>query len=307
MKRTSKSTRLDVALVVSGAFALVGVAASGCNLGDMPASGASADSEVVVLPANEGFDEPTGTSAGEGGAGTPSGDAQFGTLTGTITLTGSVPNLPPPTVQDQTVCKPAKIGNERLVVGEGGGIQNVFVYLAKPPKVKPPAGDEPDAEPAKQVFDNVECRFQPHAMVVEIGESVKVTNSDAVLHNTHTLPKRNDVFNQSLVMGQEFELSYSKPELVPVKCDVHAWMNAWHLVVPDARYASVTGADGAYTLEGLPYGKHKVTIVHEGGEQTFEVEIDAPTVTRDLSFSAADLSVASRVPVATEVVLARRP
>ena len=53
-----------------------------------------------------------------------------------------------------------------------------------------------------------------------------------------------------------------RPGLVTVKCDVHSWMRAYVFVSPGP-FATVTGPDGSFAIEGLPPGEHAVRIWHE--------------------------------------------
>ncbi|MFG0335547.1 MAG: hypothetical protein ACF8TS_19480, partial [Maioricimonas sp. JB049] len=59
--------------------------------------------------------------------------AGYGQAIGRILIDGDAPRFPPPvtqaTVKDPASCVLSKIPNERLVIGVGGGIANVFVYL----------------------------------------------------------------------------------------------------------------------------------------------------------------------------------
>lgn len=289
----TKPKTYEAFFALSGLVALVGVVASGCS-GELPASGANAPSQVTVIDRNSGFDVPEGGDEAE--ADTPTdGDLQFGKLTGRILFSGSAPALEPP---DPSVCKAPSTGSEKLVVNNGG-VKNVFVYLEKPPKAKPPK-DESAEEPKQVVFNNVACRFEPHCLIVGLNETIKVTNSDPVVHNTHTLPVSNSVFNQSLPQNGEAELSYAIPELVAVKCDVHAWMSAWHLAARDPNYATVTDEEGNFELT-LPYGKHRVTIFHEAGiSERVMVDVKAPEVPFEKTYG--DLKVGAVRPT-TELVI----
>ena len=69
---------------------------------------------------------------------------------------------------------------------------------------------------------------------------------------------------------------FSTPEvMVPFKCDVHKWMNAFVGVLDHPFYA-VTGTDGSFALEGLPPGTYTIEAWHEKlGTQTQTVTIGA--------------------------------
>jgi plastocyanin len=140
----------------------------------------------------------------------------------------------------------------------------VFIYLAKAPKNVP----APPTEPV--VFDQKSCIFLPHALVVQTNQPVTILNADGALHNTHTYPKRNSVFNQGVQPNDRegVKLVYTRAEAQPfqVGCDVHPWMVAWHLPL-DHPYAAVSGPDGTFEIKDVPAGKHEFKIWHEkGGE-----------------------------------------
>ena len=78
--------------------------------------------------------------------------------------------------------------------------------------------------------------------------------------------------------------------MVPIKCDVHAWMNAW-VGVMNHPYFAVTGPSGAFELPNLPPGTYTVEAWHEAGGTT------TGTVTVPAS-GAATLSLAVAVPAA---------
>jgi hypothetical protein len=120
------------------------------------------------------------------------------------------------------------------------------------------------------VFDQKNCVFLPHALVVRAGQPVKILNDDGALHNTHTYPKRNTPFNQGVQPNDRtgVDLVYTRPETQPlmVGCDVHPWMKAYHLPI-DHPYAAVSGPDGKFEIKDLPAGKHEFKVWHEkGGE-----------------------------------------
>jgi hypothetical protein len=70
------------------------------------------------------------------------------------------------------------------------------------------------------------------------------------------------------VQGMRLSHTFSTDEvMVPFKCDVHAWMNAWVGVV-NHPYFTVTGADGAFTLPNLPAGSYTVEAWHEAAGTT---------------------------------------
>ena len=211
----------------------------------------------------------------------------FGTFKGVIKYNGDVPSIPPyykkgaAGVKDPAVCaKTADIPDESLIVNpQNNGIKNVFVYLQKVPKGAKIA--PLPSEPA--VFDQKNCTFLPHAMVVRTNRTINVLSDDAVLHNTHSFPTNaaTEAFNKALQPSDRngIPLVYAGPEIkpVPVKCDIHSWMSAWHLPL-DHDYAAVTDENGAFEIKTLPTGvKLEFRIWHEKSgflERKYKVRLD---------------------------------
>jgi galactose mutarotase-like enzyme len=72
--------------------------------------------------------------------------------------------------------------------------------------------------------------------------------------------------------------------MVPFKCDVHGWMNAYVGIVAHP-YFAVTGKDGKFDLKTLPPGTYTIEAWHEKlGTQEMKVTIGAKE-TKDVSFT----------------------
>lgn len=172
--------------------------------------------------------------------------------------------------------------SEDVVVNNNGTLKYVFVY------VKEGLGDrkfDPPAEPV--VFDQHGCMYTPHVVGIQTDQTLKILNSDPLLHNIHALPETNRPFNFGMPkQGDERDQSFKKPEvMVKVKCDVHPWMLAYIGVVAHPYY-SVSGDDGAFNLNHLPPGNYVIEAWHEKyGTQTQTVTVaDGETKTVDFSF-----------------------
>ena len=86
----------------------------------------------------------------------------------------------------RTAANRAPASDETVLVGEGGALQNVFVY------VKDGLGDLKFPVPSTPVvLDQKGCHYTPHVVGVQVGQAFEVLNSDPTLHNVHALPTAN--------------------------------------------------------------------------------------------------------------------
>lgn len=159
--------------------------------------------------------------------------------------------------------------SSEMIVADGGNLANVFVYVKEGISGSHPAPAE------TVVLDQNGCTYIPHVSGIQVGQKLIVRNSDTTLHNVHALPENNAEFNQGQpFQNMELEKSFDTAEvMVRFKCDVHPWMGAYIGVV-DHPYFAVTGADGSFTIEGLPAGDYVVEAWHESlGTKTTNVTV----------------------------------
>ncbi|MBI3030720.1 MAG: carboxypeptidase regulatory-like domain-containing protein [Candidatus Rokubacteria bacterium] len=197
-----------------------------------------------------------------------------GSIVGEVKFSGTPPA--PKIVKvnkDNQACGNEK-KSEELVVGANKGIRYAVVSLV--------GATGAAAKPAqKPVLDQKGCQFSPHVLLLPAGAEVDILNPDGVLHNIHTFSTANPSINKAQpkfkkVMTEKFE----KPEIIRVQCDAHSWMQSWIVVQGHPAYA-VTDEGGAFKLDNVPAGKHKVEVWHETlGKMTREVEVKAGAPTK---------------------------
>src|SRR6266542_2281516 len=198
--------------------------------------------------------------------------ATAGRVTGRVIFEGAPPaNAAIKATSDQACIdqNPNGVPSENIVV-DNGALENVFVYI------KEGLGDyyfEVPADPVK--LDQRGCRFVPHVLGVRAGQPLTISNSDDAPHNVHAVPAVNPGFNRSQALKNMSDTKvFTKREvMIPFKCDIHPWMQAY-LGVMDHPYFAVTNDGGRFELENLQPGTYTVEAWHEKlGTQTQQVTI----------------------------------
>lgn len=242
------------------------------------ACGGSNQNQQSSVPASSGAAAPASAPAA------PAVDpATASTVTGKVTFQGTPPPAQPIKLSSDPYCQKANPGltTETEVVGKDGALGNVFVY------VKDGLGNRTFPAPSEAVvLDQKGCHYTPHVLGIQVGQPLQIVNSDDTLHNVHGLPKANKEFNQGQpIQGMKMTHTFSTKEvMVPFKCDVHGWMNAW-IGVLDHPYYAVTSADGSFSLKGLPPGTYTIEAWHEKlGTQTQTVTVGEKE-TKDVAFT----------------------
>lgn len=190
--------------------------------------------------------------------------AQTGDLKIRFEYGGDAPKQGPVNVTaDVAFCGKQGLMDEALIVNaENKGLQNVVVQIYTGrggSKLDPVA-------PAKNevTLDNKNCRFEPHVVIAQVGDTLKVTNSDPVGHNANLQFFNNAAKNPMIPPNQDVkvELTDSEPGIVEVRCNIHPWMKALLLVL-DHPYAAVSNENGELIIKGIPVGKHTFRANHE--------------------------------------------
>jgi plastocyanin len=171
---------------------------------------------------------------------------------------------------------------EQFIVANGK-LANVYIYIK--------SGAPPSQAPANTppvVLDQKGCRYTPHVIALQQGGSVEFRNSDPTMHNIHTTPASGNPIDVSQSpMGAPQTRQFNQPEtMLPVRCNNHPWMNAF-INVASTPYFAVSGADGSFTITGLPPGNYTLAAVHEKlGEQDLQISI-TPKGTAKADFTFA--------------------
>jgi len=204
---------------------------------------------------------------------------------GTVRFRGTPP-LPPRIARGSFGgCGNTPPRSSAILLSPQGGVAEAFVWV----KQGVPEGDYPiPSDPV--VIDQRGCEFVPRVAGVRAGQPVAFRNGDETLHNVHAVGSGSNRFNFGMPLtGMEVKRQLTEPQvMVTIACDVHPWMRAYVGVVRHPFFA-VTGADGSYSLTGLPAGTYVVEAWQEAAgrvEQTVSAGAGEQR-TVDLSLGAA--------------------
>jgi plastocyanin len=121
--------------------------------------------------------------------------------------------------------------------------------------------------------------FEPHVEVVPVGATVAFPNFDRIYHNVFSLSEIAR-FDLGLYRnGASRSVTFSKPGVIRIYCNIHPSMSAF-LVVVDGKVFAKTGADGGALLPPVRPGAYHMSVWHERtGERTLDVTVTPGTVT----------------------------
>jgi len=147
---------------------------------------------------------------------------------------------------------------------------NILVYLAKGPSVTT------DLSKVKFIMDQHNLTFSPHILPILAGSTVHFPNNDSVNHNVFSLSRTKNFNFGSYKPGESKTIVFDKPGIVEVRCDVHAEMLAYIMVmespfwavtddagrfeIPDVTSLKQNGIEG---ITDLPAGNYVIKTWHE--------------------------------------------
>jgi plastocyanin len=159
--------------------------------------------------------------------------------------------------------------------GAGGGASHragtvpAVAYL-----VGPVAGVSAESRPRPRLLQQ-DTSFQPPVLVIPVGTSVEFPNRDPFFHNvfSYSATKRFDLGRYP--RGESRTVVFDRPGIVKVYCEIHQWMRSAVLVVENPFHAQV-GADGAFTIPGVPPGRYRLAVWDfDRGQRVVDVTVPA--------------------------------
>jgi hypothetical protein len=192
----------------------------------------------------------------------------YGTIKGRLVWGGE--GIPKPKVdaevgkaaKDPNVCARDKaiVSHDLNVDPRTKGIKDAFVYLVRPKGANPDALKALVAKEPQVVIDQKNCDFAPYVTAMVADQTLLLKSSDAVNHNVNMQAFNNAPFNQILPPnGQTERKLVTERRMIPVKCDIHPWMQGYVMVF-DHPFFAITKEDGSFEIEGVPAGVQNLVV-----------------------------------------------
>jgi plastocyanin len=155
--------------------------------------------------------------------------------------------------------------------GASDDLQDAVVYLSG-------AKAKPKAVRATMLMKGK--AFSPHVLVVPLGSTVDFPNDDPIFHNVFSLGPENRFDLDLYKRPKTGSWTFDHPGIVRVYCNIHPQMTGV-VVVVDSPFFAKAGADGAFSIEGVPAGSYTLAAFHErGGETSAPVVVSGDKETR---------------------------
>ena len=207
-----------------------------------------------------------------------------GSLKGSVRFTGKKPGRVAVDMSSDPACVEAHKGkpyDQSIMVNADSTLSNVFVYIKSGLEGK---NFETPSTPV--AIDQHGCWFEPRVLGIQVGQIMRISNSDPVTHSIHPLAQVNREWNHSQGAGEPpVDRKFLRPEvMIPVKCNIHSWMHAYIGVLPHP-YFAVTGSGGTFEIKNIPPGDYILGAWQEKlGTQEQKVTV-APSGEAEISFT----------------------
>ena len=118
------------------------------------------------------------------------------------------------------------------------------------------------------VINQKDYRFIPETIAIRVGDRVKFTNADPVVHNVFSAAAAHR-FDINLRKGgeniQRFGRAGGIEKPLRLRCVFHSTMQSWIFVFGHPFY-QVTGENGRFRLDNVPPGRYRLVMTHPAGE-----------------------------------------
>ena len=139
-------------------------------------------------------------------------------------------------------------------------LSEAVVYLESDQPVSPPAEEHIEIEQKQKMFN-------PFVTIMPRGTTAMFPNRDGIGHHVYSFsPVKN--FQLPLSEHETTDtITFDKPGVVTVGCNIHDWMVAYIYIVDTPWYAK-SDAQGLAVIDNVPEGDYKIHVAHPGMKAT---------------------------------------
>jgi plastocyanin len=147
---------------------------------------------------------------------------------------------------------PAIVG--KVLAADGKGIAQAIVFVQD-------AADASRVAMQPATMDQFNKTFVPGVLPIVVGTRVRFPNRDQIRHHVYSFSRAKN-FELPLYKGEDAPpVLFDKVGVVKIGCNIHDWMSAIILVLPNRHYVA-TDDSGRFRLDGLPAGDYSLTAWH---------------------------------------------
>lgn len=171
------------------------------------------------------------------------------------------PDLDRETLERTSGCAPPPgmdLTDRRLRIGPERGLRDVVIVV----EARPRRDARVEEHPVRTLRMET-GRFEPYILLAPAGARLALENLDAETYVVHAYSRRNPAFNVTVPFGSPYERRFAleREESFELKDDLRPWMSAW-VHVDHSPFVARTDERGAFRIEGLPPGRHKLRAWH---------------------------------------------
>jgi len=202
-----------------------------------------------------------------------------GTIRGTVRLPSvSSPNVSfqPYAGRASSLAAPART--------QRGRVTDAVISIESLPAQVDAGLANPTSSPRPRLSQSQQA-FVPRVLAVPVGTTVDFPNLDAIYHNVFSVSPARRFDLGKYPRGDSRAVTFPKPGVINVYCDIHSDMAAFIVVLPNRAFTQ-PDEDGSFRLPELPAGRYTVRWWHpdfEGGTREVTVPSDGDA-TVDVEF-----------------------
>jgi plastocyanin len=149
-----------------------------------------------------------------------------------------------------------------------GAVEDAVVWIENVPA----AADTAHHSKLPKLAQKGQC-FTPRVLAVPPGTTVDFPNMDAIFHNVFSASPARRFDLGKYPRGHSKRVTFDRPGLVHVYCDIHSNMEAFILILPTRAFTQPS-AGGSFVTPSVPPGHYVLHVWHpDVPETTQEVQV----------------------------------